>query len=263
LPVVDQHPSGRRIALVTGVGRRQGIGAATCRALAAGGVDIFFTYWRPYDRTMPWGGDDRGPRALRDELRSLGVRCESAELNLAHRTAPRRLFDAATARLGPVSILVNNATYSTHDGWERLDAATLDAHYAVNLRAMALLCVEFARRFQGESGGRIINLTSGQSLGPMPDELAYAATKAAIEAFTLSLAPGLAEQHITVNAVDPGPTDTGWMTENLKREVLRASPQGRLGTPEDAGRLVAFLASDAASWITGQVIHSDGGFRHS
>ncbi len=250
----------RRVALVTGCSRGRGIGAAICRALAANGVDLFFTCWTAYDRTMPWGADADAPTVLQAELRALGVRCECLEIDLADAGAPARILDAAEAALGSVSILVNNATHSTRAGYLALDAATLDAHYAVNMRATMLLSVEFARRFAGSAGGRIINLTSGQSLGPMPDELAYAATKAAIEAFTLSLSADLAARGITVNAVNPGPTDSGWMTDAIRDEVRQRSPSRRIGTSEDAARLVAFLASDAAGWITGQVIHSEGGF---
>ncbi len=170
------------------------------------------------------------------------------------------MLDAARQRLGPPTILVNTAAHSTRDGYEQLDAATLDAHYAVNVRAMALLCVEFARAYHGGPGGRIINFSSGQGLGPMPGELAYAATKGAIEAFTRSISVEVAPLGITVNAVNPGPTDTGWMTDDLKDLLLSKFPSGRLGLPEDAARLVAFLASDEAQWITGQVIHSEGGF---
>jgi len=94
----------------------------------------------------------------------------------------------------------------------------------------------------------------------MPDELAYVATKGAIEAFTLSASPTLARRGITINAVDPGPTDSGWMSDELKSELTGRFPTGRLGQPEDIARLVSFLASEAASWITGQVIHSEGGF---
>src|ERR687886_2479110 len=121
------------------------------------------------------------PEALREELRGIGVRAEGIEIDLSLPESPERLLDAVAERLGPPSILVNNAAYSTHDGFERLDAKTLDAHYAVNLRATALLSVGFARRYPGGPGGRSINLTSRQSLGPMPEELAYAATKGAIE----------------------------------------------------------------------------------
>ena len=252
-----------RVALVTGVGRRRGIGSGICRSLAYRGADIFFTYWKAYDRHAPWAADEDEPEALREELRSVGIRAEGVGLDLSLPSSPERLLDAAVERLGPLSILVNNAAYSTRDGFEKLDAETLDAHYAVNLRAAALLSVGFARRYPGGSGGRIINLTSGQSLGPMPEELAYAATKGAIEAFTVTLAAEVGHRGITVNAVNPGPTDTGWMTEELKKELSAKFPAGRVGGAEDAARLVAFLAGDEARWITGQILHSEGGFLRS
>jgi 3-oxoacyl-[acyl-carrier protein] reductase len=248
------------IAVVTGASRRNGIGAAICRALAARGTDIFFTHWRAYDRAMPWGADDEGADILETELRARGVRCEHMEADLSLPDSPRQVFDRVEERLGMVSILVNNAAHSTNDSYDTLTAAALDAHYAVNVRGMMLLSVEIARRFTGLSGGRIINLTSGQSRGPMPDELAYAATKGAVEAFTVSLSAGVAAKGITVNAVNPGPTNTGWMSDEIYADVLAHSPLGRVGTPEDAARLVAFLASREAEWITGQIIHSEGGF---
>ena len=251
---------GGKVALITGVGRRRGIGSAICRALAHRGADVFFTYWGDYHRDVSGSFDQDGPGALRQELRGMGVRAEGMELDLSLPESPERLLAAADGRLGPPSILVNNAAYSTRDGFERLDAETLDAHYAVNLRAAALLCVGFARRYPGGPGGRIINLTSGQSLGPMPSELAYAATKGAIEAFTVTLAAEVGHRGITVNAVNPGPTDTGWMSEELERELSARFPAGRVGEPEDVARLVAFLAGSEAAWITGQIIHSEGGF---
>jgi 3-oxoacyl-[acyl-carrier protein] reductase len=250
-----------RVAIVTGASRRIGIGAAVCRALAAHGADIFFTYWRPFDSMLPPGVDEDGPVSLQNELMELGVRCESLEIDLSKIDAPKRILNEVELRLGSPSILVNNAAYSTKDGFQVLDAATLDAHYAVNMRGTFLLTVEFARRLSGRSGGRIINLTSGQSVAPMPGELAYAATKGAIEAFTISLSAELASYGITLNAVNPGPTDSGWMTEEIRQELLPRFPMGCIGQPEDAARLIAFLASDEAAWITGQIIHSTGGFR--
>lgn len=235
---------------MTGAGGRRSIGTAICRALAEKGVDIFFAYW---------GVGEDGPAALLEELRQAGARAECMDLDLSLPESPERLLDAAAGRLGPVSILVNNAAHSGRDGYENLDAAALDAHYAVNLRTAALLSVLFARRFDGEHG-RIVNLTSGQALGPMPGELAYAATKGAIEALTRTLAAEVGQKGITVNAVNPGPTDTGWMSEESKRELAAKFPAGRIGEPTDAARLVAFLASEEAAWVTGQVIHSEGGF---
>src|SRR5258708_8203433 len=128
------------------------------------------------------------------------------------------------------------------------------------MRRETLLSGEFSRRFSMPSGGRINNLTSGQGSGAMPGKLAYVATKGAIEAFTITLAVEVAPRGITVNAVDPGPTDTGWMTEEVKRELLPRFPMGRLGQPEDAARLIAFFASEDAGMVTSQIIRSTGGF---
>lgn len=260
---IQQEGLRGRVAIVTGAGRRAGIGAAICRALARRGADVFFTQWGAYDRGPGTGEDPDGPAALRQELRSLDVRAEHVEADLSLPETPAQVLEEAAERLGVPSILVNNAAHSTRDGFEHLDSTTLDAHYAVNLRATALLSVVFAQRFDGETGGRIVNLTSGQSLGPMPGELAYAATKGAIEAFTRTLAAEVGHKGMTVNAVNPGPTDTGWMTEELRQELSAKFSARRVGEPEDAARLVAFLASDEAAWITGQVIHSEGGFLRS
>ena len=247
-----------QVALVTGASRRRGIGAAIARELAQAGAAIFITYYRPYDATMPWGSAAEDPAVLLAELHTSGVRAAGLEVDLARPESAARLFDEVEATLGPLSILVNNATYSTQGGIEELSAEQLDRHYAVNVRGMALLCREFAHRFHVPSG-RIVNLTSGQGLGPMADELAYAATKGAVEAFTVSLSAALAPRGITVNAVDPGATDTGWMTPELQAELSARAPLGRVGEPEDAARLIRFLVSPAGRWITGQILHSRGG----
>jgi 3-oxoacyl-[acyl-carrier protein] reductase len=235
-----------RVALVTGASRLRGIGAAICRALAARGADVVFNHWRPADEAIPWAGAPSEPDDLAQALVTLGVRGATIECDLSNLGTAKWLLDESESRLGPISILVNNAAYSTNDGYERLAAATIDAHYAVNMRAVMLLAAEFARRFRAGDGGRIINITSGQGLGPMPDELAYGATKGAIAAFTHSLAPAVAAKGITVNAVDPGPTDTGWITPELRDVLLPRFPTGRIGTPLDAARLVAWLVSPDA-----------------
>ena len=258
--MLSQHTP-RRLAIVTGASRRQGIGAAVCRALGQAGVDIFFTHWSPYDQRMPWGAEEDEPAQLQRQVRALGVRCEHLGIDLGTVDAPQRIMQAAQAQLGPASILVNNATHDpTTAPFDQLDAPTLDAYYAVNMRGTMLLSIEFARRFAEPAGGRIINLTSGQGRGAMPGKLAYAATKGAIEAFTITLAVEVAPRGITANAIDPGPTDTGWMTEEVKRALLPRFPMGRLGQPEDAARLITWLASEDAGWVTGQIIRSTGGF---
>ncbi|MGI8404788.1 MAG: SDR family oxidoreductase [Thermomicrobiales bacterium] len=250
--------SGKR-ALVTGASRRIGIGAAICRALAHAGADIAFTHWTRYDTGM-YGSSAAEPAELVAELRAMGVQAEAIEFDLSASDAGTRLFDEVASRLGVIDILVNNAAFSTHDNWETLSADSVDSHLLVNARATALLSVEFARRFDKGSGGRIVNFSSGQHLGPMPDELSYAMSKGAIIAFSQSITPDLAKRGITINVVNPGPTDTGWMTPDIEADVIQKSPFGRVGTPEDAARLISWLVSDEAAWITGQVINSEGGF---
>lgn len=242
------------IAIVTGASHNQGIGTAICRQLAKEGANIFFTYW---DSKGNWA------KNFEDELiQEYEVSCGSLQIDLSQPNAPIKLLDMATQQLGKPTILVNNAAHSTRDGYMNLDAKILDDHYAVNMKATFLLSVEFARRFKQEKllMGRIINLISGQALGPMTSELAYAATKGAISAFTLSLSAELAPLGITVNAINPGPTDTGWMTTEIKNHLTQKFLSGRIGLPEDAARLAAFLASEEAQWITGQIINSEGGF---
>jgi 3-oxoacyl-[acyl-carrier protein] reductase len=249
----------QKIALVTGVSRVNGIGRAICLELARRGVDIFFTYWRPYDREMPWGVADDEPAQIQQEIQALGVRCEKLELDLMAKDAPVLLIENVMKTLGNPSILVNNATYSTATSLESIGPEELDKHYFVNLRAVILLTAAFVKQFTGKHG-RIINLSSGQSLSAMSGEIAYAVTKGAIETFTKTMQHELAFKKITINAVNPGLTDSGWLDDKQKELFLSRFPQGRLGLPEDAARLIGFLASEEAEWITGQVIHSEGAF---
>lgn len=250
----------KRIAIVTGVTRLKGIGRSICYELAKDGIDIFFTYWRNFDREMPWGVEDNEPDIIQNEIRNLGVRCEKAELDLMQEESIITIFDMVEEKFGNPSILVNNAAYSTQTDISNLTAKEFDAHYKVNLKATILLSLEFVRCFKARKNGRIINLTTGQSLGAMGSEIAYAVTKAAIESFTRNIQHEIAFKNITINTVNPGMTDTGWMDEKHKKDYIKFFPKGRFGQPKDAANLIAFLASEKADWISGQMIHSEGGF---
>ena len=259
--IMTENNLKNKTALITGASRLQGIGAAIAKKLAAAGADIYFTYWLDYDRSMDWGVKKDDPDQLQQSIQKMGVKCFKKELDLAEPENIKLLLAEVKDKLQTPDILVNNACYSSNNNYQNIEAAELDKHYEINLRATLLLSSYFARSFNKTKGGRIINLSSGQFKGPMENEIAYAATKGAVDALTISLAAELAAKGITVNAVNPGPTDTGWMDQELKEELLKKFPRGRIGQPEDTARLVSFLASDKAEWITGEIINSEGGFK--
>jgi 3-oxoacyl-[acyl-carrier protein] reductase len=238
-------------ALVTGVSRQGGIGAAVARTLSRDGWSVAGTGYRPYDATESWGSEPDTP----EQLLSEGVIAGWHEEDLADPAAAARVLEEAEGAVGPLTALVNIHVRSGEGGVLDTSAEEFDRHMAINARSVLLLSAEFARRFRGSPGsGRIVNFTSSSLFG----ELAYGVSKAAVEAITVAAAMELAPA-ITVNAVEPGPTDTGWMTPELFDLIGSALPLGRVGSPQDAAELVAFLCSDRGGWITGEVIYSDGG----
>ncbi|WP_017627657.1 SDR family oxidoreductase [Nocardiopsis chromatogenes] len=252
-----------RSALVTGVSRRDGIGYAVARRLASYGASVFCHHYGPHDAGQPWGADDtdavlEGVRAARTDPQA---RVEGAGADLAAPGAPREVFEAARASLGRVDVLVCNHARSGGDaGLAGVTEAMLDGHWAVDARSPLLLAQAFAAAHDGRPGGRIVFLTSGQGQGPMPGEVAYAAAKGALAAITLTVADELADRGITVNTVNPGPVQTGYIGEGVEGALAHKLPMGRLGRPDDPARLIAWLATDEARWITGQVFNSEGGF---
>jgi 3-oxoacyl-[acyl-carrier protein] reductase len=262
VPPAAGRPLAGRVALVTGVSRRIGIGMAVARRLAGLGADLFVTSWTAHDRDQPWGADPGGMDAVLAELRAArGTRVEHLEANFLDPEAPDRVLAATVAAYGQVDMLACNHARSSEGGLGELTAAELDASFAVNTRAVLLLVQAFAAQHDGRPGGRVVLFTSGQQLGPMAGELAYATSKAALAGITPSLAETLADRGVTVNTVNPGPTDTDYVDQATRARVAERFPAGRWGTPDDAARLVAWLSTDDAAWITGQVINSEGGFR--
>jgi 3-oxoacyl-[acyl-carrier protein] reductase len=251
---MNQDVNGRelegRVALITGVTRRAGIGAAIARELANAGAKLFIAFFRKYDQRQPWGLEESETDALLDELRAVSD-VRGLEIDLGLPSAPRELIERTLSQFGRIDILVNNAAHWEPGGVDHVDAAQLDRHYAVNTRATVLLSVEFARCEPSPGPRRIVNITSGQGAGPMPGELAYVVTKAALDALTITLSAELAPRGITVNAIDPGPTDTGWLSVEQRDELLR---HGKLALPVDTARLVRLLARDDTGSVNGQII---------
>jgi 3-oxoacyl-[acyl-carrier protein] reductase len=253
----------KRVALVTG--GNCGIGAATALELARRGAAVLVTYLRmPAD---PGGEADynaqraAGADAVLQAIRAAGGVAEAVEADLADPAVPARLFDAAEAALGPVEILVCNASSWVQDTFtpdpedrfgrpmRGVSAETFDAQFAVDARATALLIAELARRHRarGAGWGRIVSLTSGGPDG-FPSEVSYGAAKAALENFTMSAAAELRPDGITANVVYPPVTDTGWVTPQVREAVPRVAQ------PEDVARVIAMLCSDDAAHVTGNVV---------
>jgi 3-oxoacyl-[acyl-carrier protein] reductase len=260
-----------RTAIVTGA--NHGIGAATAVALAAQGAAVVCTYWRLRDAVDPGI-----PQAYRDhraagaevvvaEIAAAGGRAVAVEADLTDPASPAMLFDVAEERLGPVDILVNNATGWLADTFaaassdrlgrslEPVSAASWRQQFGVDAMAPALLIAEFARRHIARAAkwGRIIGLTSGGELG-FPEEVSYGAAKAAQENYTMSAALELARFGVTANMVHPPVTDTGWVTDAVRDVVESDSRLVHVATPAQVADVIAYLASDAAALITANVI---------
>jgi len=249
-----------RVAVVTGVSRRVGIGAGIARRLAADGWRLLLHAWAPHDAEQPWGEDVGGPQVIVDDLRAGGAEVAGMAADFADPEAPARVLRTAVEAFGHVDALIANHARSSVQTLDELTADELQHTFAVNTTATLLLTQGFAAQHDGRAGGRVVLFTSGQYHGAMPGELPYIASKAALHELTPSLAVHLAPCGITVNCVDPGPNDTGYADDAGRRAVAAANPGARWGRPEDSARLVAWLVSDEAAWVTGQTIASDGGW---
>ncbi len=244
-----------RTVLITGVGRRRGIGAGLAAGLAADGWDLVLSFWRPYDERLGLDTGPDDPQALADELRSGGVQVELAPVDLEDPAGPQSLIEAAVARVGTLDALVMSHCESVDSGLLTTTVESFDRHYAVNVRATWLLLAAFARQLPA-AGGSVVALTSDHTV----DNLPYGATKAALDRLVLAAAHELGDRGLRANVINPGPIDTGWMTNELNTHLRAMQPTGRLGTPSDVANLVRFLLSDAGHWINGQLLHSNGGF---
>jgi len=278
-----------KVVLITG--GNHGIGAATARAFARQGSQVFITYYRS---AVPPSLDalqeilesgvggyelynalqNQPIEPLLEDIRSMGVSCAAWEADLGDTENIPALFDRCESSIGPVSVLVNNHTYcdlETFDPDQVKDegfrivltnAASIDRHFAVNTRAYVLLMQEFVHRYleRGAETGRIINLST-DAAHEHPANISYAASKHAIESYTRSAAAELGKYAITANVVAPGPTQTGYITPQSERTIVHETPLRRLGQPEDVADVIVFLASHQARWVTGQLIYVGGGYR--
>jgi 3-oxoacyl-[acyl-carrier protein] reductase len=259
----EEFPLRNRVALVTGVSRRQGIGYAIADELLSLGADCFLHSWMPHDEEQPWSTGERVETVVKS-LEKSGRRIDHCSIDLADPAAPSELFGRAIGSFEHIDIIVLNHARSSRQSLHDLTHEELTTSFEVNTISSFLLIKEWAARHDdSRPGGRAIVLSSGQHLRPMPEELPYGSSKAAIVGMVESLAFQLAPRGLTINAVNPGPTDTGWADPQTHEWVHGRMPFGRWGKPSDAARLIGWLCTDESAWITGQIINSEGGFRSS
>ncbi|TCJ00665.1 SDR family oxidoreductase [Aeromicrobium sp. IC_218] len=215
------------LALVTGAGRPEGLAAGIVPRLRADGWDV-----------------------ATSDLHGTDFPCD-----LSTPTGPDELLRAVTAERGPVSALVLSHAHDVESGVLDTSAESFDRHVAVNARASLLLVAGFARQVP-DGGGAVVALTSDHTTGNLP----YGASKGALDRIVISAARELGPLGISANVVNPGPVDTGWMDDDLREALAAHQPLGRLGTAQDVADVVAFLVSPSGRWISGQLLHADGGF---
>lgn len=243
------HSLKGKVALVTGASR--GIGRAIAERLGREGAAVAVNY----------AGNTGEARKVAAQIEASGGKAFATQADIGRVPEIVRLFDETIARFGKLDILVNNAGIMPVKPVSAVTEAEFDRIFAVNVKGTFFACQQAATRLA--DGGRIINMSSSTTVRMMPTYGAYVATKGAVEQLTRSLARELGPRRITVNVISPGPTETELFTNGKTPEQIQqfaqASAFGRLGQPMEIAEVVAFLAGEAAGWVTGQNIRVNGG----
>jgi 3-oxoacyl-[acyl-carrier protein] reductase len=260
------------VAIVTGA--NHGIGAATAERFTADGIAVLVTYLRGRVREEPATPERYQQNRMRsgdevvERIAAAGGRAVAIEADLLDATTPSMLFDRAEAEFGPVDIVINNATgWASGDSFAgtmpnpagrdtpEVTAELFDRTFGVDARAGALMIAEFARRHIARDGtwGRIVGLTSGGPHG-FPAEVTYGAAKMALVNYTMAAATELGRRGVTANMVYPPITDTGWVNDGVREFAATSSDHFHIADPADVAAVIAWLCTDEAQMVTGNVI---------
>jgi 3-oxoacyl-[acyl-carrier protein] reductase len=242
-----------KVAVVTGASK--GIGASIAKHFAAEGAKVVVNYASSKE------GADKVVKAITDN----GGIAIAVQADVSKEADVARLFDETRKAFGKLDILVNNAVAQGYAPIEQISAAAFQQSFNVNVLG-PVLTIQAALKLFGDTGGNIINISSGASKYPLPNASVYSATKAALDAFTIALSKELGAKKVRINSILPGATETegaasAGVTKGSEYEKMFVSktPLGRRGQPEDIAKAVVFLASDDAAWITGEQLSVSGG----
>lgn len=239
-----------KAALVTGASR--GIGRTIAIELAKQGANVAVNY----------AGSEAKAEAVVEELKALGVEAFKIQADVSNEASVKEMVKAVVSEFGSLDILVNNAGVTRDNLLMRMKEEEFDDVININLKGVFLCTKAVTRQMMKQRAGRIINVASIVGVSGNPGQANYVAAKAGVIGLTKTTAKELASRNILVNAVAPGfiSTDmTDELTEEQKEAMLAMIPLARLGDPEDVAKVVRFLATDDANYITGQTIHIDGG----
>lgn len=244
----------KKVAVVTGASK--GIGAMIAKQLASEGASVVVNY----------SSSKEGADRVVSEIKRNGGKAVSIQANITNEEDIKRLFEETNNLFGKLDILVNNAGVYEFIALEEVTADKFHKQFNLNVLGLLLATKEAAKYF-GESGGSVVNISSVASTKALPNCSVYSATKAAVDAITKCLGLELGPRGIRVNAVDPGVIETeglldaGILESDFRQKMEAQTPLGRIGKPQDIAPAVAFLASDDASWITGETLFITGGLR--